>query len=313
MGTTLRGRRAFLAGVGACVVSLAGCMNTDRRDDEPVQPGPSEGGAAVDGAFHESLVVFRNDDPAPWSDLDVLRGVDDVFAELDVPLTHGIITRDPKADDELGRDHPVCRYLVDLADERGDQVGFAVHGRTHEKKTEFHGGSEFGGLAVDEQRRRIQAAAADLVGCLDADSSVFVPPFNTYDEQTVDALQDAGFSLVSGGAYFQEDYFGEGGFWRDDGLVHLPANLSMEDWESKAVRDVAELRSDFDENRRSTALNVVMLHYYFYDDADSRRTLAELVEYAAESDGRCMTLDEFATKATTGDVERVDGGWVVGS
>lgn len=313
MDSTHRSRRAFLAGVGACVASLSGCLDTGRSDAGPVQPGPSGGGAAVDGTFHDSLVLFRNDDPAPWTDLDVLRAVDDVFADRDVPLTHGVVTRDTERGEELGPDHPVCRYLIDLAEERGDEVGFAVHGRTHDEVTDFHWGSEFGGLPGDEQRRRIEAASADLVDCLDASPSVFVPPFNTYDEQTVEVLRDTGFSLVSGGTYFQDEYFGERGFWRDDGLLHLPSNLSMEDWESKRVRDPAELRSDFDENRRTAALNVVMLHYYFYDDANARGTLADLVEYAAQSDGLCMTFDEFAAKATTGDVERVDGGWIVAS
>lgn len=309
MDSAYSGRRAFLAGLGACVASVSGCLDTDRT--QSVRPVASEGDAAIDGTFHDSLVLFRNDDPAPWTDLEVLRSVDDVFADRGVPLTHAVVTRDTDRDEELGPDHPVSQYLADLATERGDQVGFAVHGRTHEAVTDFQQGSEFGGLPAEAQRRRVEAASAHFADCLDAAPSVFVPPFNTYDEQTVEVLRAAGFSVVSGSVYPQEQHFGERGFWRDDGLVHLPATLSMEDWETETVRDPAELRSDFDENRRSTSLNVVMLHYYFYDDADARETLADLVEYAAESDGRCMTLDGFAARATAGDVERVDGGWVV--
>lgn len=288
-------------------------MNTERGADDSEQPGPSRDGAAVDGTFHDSLVLFRNDDPAPWTDLDVLRDVDDVFADRDVPLTHSVVTRDTNRDEELGLDHPVCRHLAALADERGDRVGFAVHGRTHDSETDFHGGSEFGGLSLDEQRRRVEAATEALGACIDATPTVFVPPFNTYDEQTVAVLRDAGFSMVSGSEHFQREYFGERGLWWDDGMLCLPTNLSMEDWETETVRSAAALRSDFDENRRESALNVVMLHYSFYDDADARETLVDLVEYAAASDGRCMTLGEFAAKVTAGDAERVGDGWVVAS
>lgn len=313
MGTKHLGRRTFLAGLGACVASLSGCMDTDRTEPEPVQPGPSAGDAVIDGTFHESLVLFRNDDPGPWTDPDVLRRVDDVFAERDVPLTHGIVARDTDRNEELGPEHPVCRYLTGLADERGEQIGFAVHGYTHDRTTSVRWGSEFAGLSVDRQRRRIETATEIVESCLDAELSVFVPPFNTYDEQTVAVLRDAGFSLVSGGEYFQEAHFGRRGFWRDDGIVHLPTNLSMEDWETETVRDAGALRTEFDRNQAVESINVVMLHYYFYDDAEARETLVDLVEHAIESEGVCMTLDEFGAKATAGDIERLGSGWLVAS
>jgi len=301
------GRRAFLAGVSASLASLSGCLRTAGS----VFDSPPTTGATVDGTFHESLVVFRNDDLAPWTDLDVLRGVDDVFTEQNVPITHGIITRDIKSDEELGADHRLCEYLTDLADKRENQVGYAVHGRTHVEETDFHGGSEFGGLQSDEQRRRIEAATQALENCLGSTPRVFIPPYKTYDEQTVEALQENDFSLVSGGAEFQAAYFDKQGFWRDEGLLHLPMNLPMEDWGTESVRDITALRSEFDENRMETSLNVVALHYYFYDNAEARQTLADIAEYAADSDGVCMTLNEFARKATAGDIERLDDGWMI--
>jgi len=176
MDATRTGRRAFLAGAAACVASLSGCMDADWTGSRSVRRSPDGGGVAVDGTFHDSLVLFRNDDPVPWTGLDVLRSVNDVFAERNVPLTHSIVTRDTTQDEELEPAHPVCQYF---ADERGDRVGFAVHGRTHDEETEFHGDSELGGLPGDEQRRRIEAAVETLDGCLDASPLVFVPPLNS--------------------------------------------------------------------------------------------------------------------------------------
>lgn len=305
-------RRSVLATLCGTAVAGAGCLGS-RDDDQPeVESTPSESEPPdVDGTEYDSIVVFRNDDPAPWTDLETLRAVADVFVRTETPVTHSVVTYDNDTDERLEADHAVAAYLNELRADHGELVDLAVHGYTHSKETEFLGRSEFGGLDEAAQRDRI-TAATDLFDEHDWETDVFVPPYNTYDETTADVLADEGFSLVSGNRHTVEDQFGTEEFQLDGDLAHLPMNLSMEDWDTESVRDTETLKEAVDRNNEASGLNVIMLHYYFYADQQQRETLEELIEYATAGDTKVLTLGAIADKLDTDAIARTDDGWIVG-
>ncbi|WP_253737074.1 DUF2334 domain-containing protein [Halohasta salina] len=306
--TRALGRRRLLATLCGTAVAGAGCLGS--RDDGPVRGSTSSESLAVDGTEYDSIVVFRNDDPAPWTDLETLRAVTDVFVRTETPVTYSVVVSDDNADERLDADHAVAAYLDDLRADHGDLVDLAVHGYTHTKETEFLGRSEFGGLNAAAQRDRI-TAATDLFDDHGWDTDVFVPPYNTYDETTADVLADEGFSLVSGNWYTLEDQFDVEGYQLDGDLTHLPMNLSMEDWDTESVRDIETLKRGIDRNNEASGLNVIMLHYYFYADQQQRETLEELVEYATAGDTKALTLGEVADKLDAGAIAPTEDGWIV--
>jgi len=133
---------------------------------------------------YRSIVIFRNDDIQPNYRADVMRDVDQVFIDEDVPVTQGVIPA--RSDGEL------CQYLQQQQRAHPETFEYALHGYTHERRTEFNGGSEFGGLPPDRQAALIRAGTAAMRDCVDETPMTFVPPFNTYDNATARALADEG-------------------------------------------------------------------------------------------------------------------------
>ena len=78
---------------------------------------------------------------------------------------------------------------------REGQLEVALHGRSHRPGLVRH--SEFVGLPAPEQALRIAEGQRFLERELGAPIRVFVPPWNSYDENTLRALTELGFSAVS--------------------------------------------------------------------------------------------------------------------
>ena len=304
-------RRRVLATVGGGVVPLAGCMDTAETGsvDENTEHTESNG-TTITETEYESLVLFRNDDPAPWTDLEPLRAVNDLFIQHDVPVTQSIVPHDTNENENLDSEHEVCHYLTELDTEHGELFENALHGFHHAHETDFHGGSEFGGLSYEEQRQKITDGYEILHECVDT-AKIFVPPFNTYSTETVEILVEEDFKLVSGSLHFQDEYFGERGFWEDENIIHLPVNLSMEDWDTEEVRDVTTLKEEYDQNKEAFGMNSIMLHYYFYPDEENQQKLDEIIQYATEDDCRFLTLGEFANKVEHDAISRTETGWSI--
>jgi len=301
-------RRALLTALGGGAVSVAGCVDAVGAGRQ--EPHSAEFYSEIDGTVYDSLLLFRNDDPAPWTKLETLQSVTDIFIERDIPMTHSVVPYDSKENERLDSDHGVSQYLNKIRTKHVDLFDIVVHGYSHRRETEFHGGSEFGGLPRETQADMIDTATEILDKEL-VSSNVFAPPYNTYDETTVEVLVEEGFSLVTGSSHFQNEYFGRDGLWNDGGIVHLPANLSMENWETETVRPLEELKRDYDRNKAEYGLNVVMFHYYFYADEDSRQRLEAFVEYATKTDDKLLTLNEFAEKMTNEELAPTEDGWII--
>jgi len=304
-------RRRVLATLGGGAVPLAGCVDSAETDsvDENTETNETDH-TETNETEYESLVLFRNDDPAPWTDLEPLRAVNDLFIKHDVPVTQTIVPHDKNENESLDTEHEVCHYLNELDAEHGELFENSLHGFHHGQETDFHGGSEFGDLPYEEQKQKITDGYEILDECIEM-SKTFAPPFNTYDQETVEILIEEEFKLVSGSVEFQDEYFGERGFWEDENIIHLPVNLSMEDWGAEEVRDVATLKEEYDQNKHELGMNSIMLHYYFYADEENQQKLDEIIQYATEDDSRFLTLGEFANKVEHDAISRTETGWAI--
>ena len=313
-------RRRILAALGGGTVPLAGCMDsadTDSVDENTTDTAANEtdnieanetDNTEADETVYESLVFFRSDDIAPWTDLEPLRAVNELFISHDVPVTQAIVPYDKHENERLDTDHDVCQYLNELHAEHGELFENSLHGFDHGRETDFYGVSEFGGLPYEEQKQRLTDGYEILDECVEL-SKTFAPPFNTYDQKTVEALVEEEFKLVSGGLEFQDKYFEERGFWEDENIVHLPVTLPMEDHDTEAVRDVTTLKEEYDQYKEAFGMNNIMLHYDFYEDETDQQKLDEIIEYAVEDDSKFLTLGEFATKVETDAISRTANGW----
>lgn len=260
---------------------------------------------------YQSIVIFRNDDIQPYYRTEEMEAVDQTFIDNEVPVTQGVIPA--TGDEELNPDGELCQYLRTQAEEHPGTFEFAVHGYTHEQRTEFHGGSELGGLPPNEQQELIQDGTTALSSCINETPTTYVPPFNTYDNATAAALADEEYTVVSGGAWFTEQYYNEIGPFEDDGLLHLPTSQAfVKNWTTNEFHEQAHLETQFDEAYQDGDVYVQMLHYQMFTDQSKLDQLQGLIAHMqSKDDVRFMTVGEFADKHRAGELNQTEDGWQV--
>ncbi len=77
-------------------------------------------------------------------------------------------------------------------------VEVAVHGFNH-KNNAVEWPSEFTGLPENTQNLLLSAAKTSLEVAIGLRINSFIPPFNTYDSQTLKSLESSGYKLISAG------------------------------------------------------------------------------------------------------------------
>ena len=143
-------------------------------------------------------ICFRFDDASAKSDHRLEHKIFDIFARLDVPLCVAVI---PFA----GASKPVplspqnAPHLFDAAS--AGAIEIALHGHSHRHRGNDARGrrTEFSGLHPAEQTRLIREGMHHLASAFNQRIQGFVPPWNTYDAWTTQALTDAGFEFLSAG------------------------------------------------------------------------------------------------------------------
>ncbi len=274
-------------------------QSPDHSDDTMSTPEPEE---------FSTIVIFRNDDPMPGYEEEALHAVDELFVETGIPVTHGIV---PNGTESLDPDSSFCEYFRAQSADHPDLFEFSLHGYTHDMETDFYGGSEFGDQSIADQRDRIERGATLLEACVGEEPTTFIPPFDTYDETTVDALSAANISVISGGTWFTQQHFGEDEvFWTEE-IMHVPQTTGfVSNWSSIEFYDLVEMKATFDEVHETGELYVQMMHYQYFTTDERLEFLQSFIEHIQQHDDvRFMTLGEFHSKLDSGQLERIDDGW----
>lgn len=287
-------------------------------DGRHATDGGGRAGAAAASASNESaerhsyraVAVFRVDDLGLDADLETVRAVGRVFAGEGVPVTLAVV---PAAGgDPLDPDGRLCAHLAGLADGPAGQFEVAQHGYSHGGTRTIAGETtEFGGLAVEHQRRRIAAGRRVLADCVGRPPRTFVPPYDTYDEATTRALAAEGFTVVSGGEWFTREQFGREGPFRSHGVLHLPRTESMiRNFSTGRFHDRRYLERAFHRAYENGSVYVQVLHVQPFDDERRLERLRAFLSYVEAHDVALMTLGEFREARREGRLARTSGGWV---
>ena len=124
-----------------------------------------------------------------------------------------------------------------------------MHGYSHQTNSADHL-SEFANLAYREQVRRLEAGREYLQHLTGAPVRTFLPPWNTYDQHTLSALEETGFTILSANK--------KGLAVKGSALHYLPVSCAL-----------TELKDAVQAARRSSddqPLLVVLLHDYDFLD-----------------------------------------------
>lgn len=199
-------------------------------------------------------IVFRFDDPSELSSTDIELQVITAFKKHNVPVTFGVIpfkcagsTRDTSPQKLIPLSLQKALFLKKYVDE--GIVYLAMHGYSHQM-IESEIWTEFSGLDYKSQFEKLEKGKNYLEKIIGKDIHTFIPPYNTYDSNTIKALEALDFSILSAGIRI--------GSADSEKLNFIPMTIRLHQ-----IKDaVRKARVSSDRN----PLIVIMFHEYDFKD-----------------------------------------------
>lgn len=233
-------------------------------------------------------LAFRFDDPSASSNQEVEARILASLARYGLCATFAVIPFSGAGGAPLPLARERARPLREAV--RQGVLDVALHGHSHiDANTDDDGHpSEFVGVPAVRQRELIAAGKALLEAVFERPITGFVPPWNSYDAGTLDALEQTGFSHLSSNTRYAP--------MRATPLRVLPLTCHLHRLEAA----IAEARRFA---RLQPVIVVVMHHYDFPGGAtpvfaDYAAFDALLARLAAEADIQVKTLGELAAELT---------------
>jgi len=204
-------------------------------------------------------VVFRFDDYSSRSSTDMELRIIDAFRNNKSSITFGVIPfissgdlRNPCPQDVFPLTSMKANILKTAF--KDGTLEIALHGYSHHTIDAKHM-TEFSGLDYSRQVERIAKGKQLLEEMICSPITTFVPPWNTYDLNTLRALEKLRFSTLSAS---------RGGPVRENSLLNfLPATCILP--QLRAAVKAARLSSDIQ------PVIIVLFHEYDFREIDARR------------------------------------------
>ena len=259
----------------------------------------------------QSIVIFRNDDIQPCFAFDRFVKVNDIFLEEGIPVTLSVIPF--ISNHTLDEDPTLVDYLKDLKGTHPNLFEIALHGYDHQMLSDFYGGSEFGGVEYPNQYGRIILGKKSLKTTLNVDPVTFIPPFGTYDNNTVLALKELGFRAVSGGARFTKVYYNKTNPFVTQEILHVPeSHVFIKNWQNHTFYTLDFLKTRFDEYYERGSIYVQTIHYFTFTSQEKLDQLKDFIDFVKNHDRlKFMTLRGFTQAYLDGKIEKTAEGWRV--
>ena len=227
-------------------------------------------------------VVLRYDDPTLQPD-SITYDMLNFLAERNIPITLAVIPCDKNEEYILPTDSAWLNLL------KADNVEIALHGLTHQDL----GKGEFGGLTFEESYRRLSKGKNFLEAQL-RPITTFIPPFNAYNENTLNAMDSLGLTAISADLFISRATSNKNIQYYPETLGHSMKN---------GVFEAAKKALSTNLNR--DALCVIMLHHYDINTPESFNKLKELVNYLLNNkDIKLLKFNELPSLNEFGSLER---------
>lgn len=164
--------------------------------------------------------LIRLDDITPDMDWDKFRIVKGILNKYHICPIIGVVPESQDAN--LHKQENVPDFWSEICSLQDNGWKIAQHGTYHVYVTDNRGNlginsfSEFAGLSYEEQLKKVQTGK-DILKSNGIETDMFMAPGHTYDDNTLRALQDCGFCMITDGLYWRP--------YQKDKLVFLPCRL----------------------------------------------------------------------------------------
>lgn len=211
-------------------------------------------------------IVFRFDDFSAKSNTEIELKIINAFKKNKWQFTVSPI---PFVND--GNQHDFSKQnTIPLPQSKGDIlkdainekiIDIALHGYSHQVAIEQN--NEFAGLSYQAQVEKLKKGKKLLENLTNIKIKTFVPPWNSYDLNTLKALEDLHFLTISA----DRERVGN----KNSNLIFLPYTCQL----PELLEAIKESRKDYD----SKPSIVVMFHEYDFKEIDKRRGVVTFQEF----------------------------------
>jgi hypothetical protein len=280
------------------------------------------------------IVTFREDGVQPFLQLQSLKRVNQLLETYNMSVSLGIM---PNFSGEypIDRDADLLAYLHEILLKSAifEAAMYGVTGRYCCIGPLGH--SEFAGLPLDRQEELVHQGLAILHSAFPGiPITTFIPPFHTYDENTLIAIRNQSLSVISSDDYVEGMLYGKpppppssvplGETYPQespdlptsqpfvlDGTVHMPANMELYNWTAGTFVPLEQLERRFELfYARPGSTFIILLHHYMFRSEESFQELRGLVDFINGHQGvKFMTLAQSARLLATGALQRTQNGW----
>ncbi|MGH8670671.1 MAG: DUF2334 domain-containing protein, partial [Burkholderiales bacterium] len=243
--------------------------------------------------LHQICVNFRVDDYSSTSDYESDRRIVELFKKRHTPVTMAVVPFSQGIPLQGERATALREWA------RESQVEVAQHGYSHASRSEVSAATEFVGLGLDRQFFLIEKGKAHLETVIGRPVTLFVPPWNSYDENTLNVLERLDFEVISASL--------DGVGRADTKLRFIPFTALLNEYPAavSAARKLAD--------RGIESAVIVLYHGYELTDGSlvrggmyggpssfSYAQLKELLDWTLrESDLKVCTIKEIAERIST--------------
>ncbi len=235
--------------------------------------------------------ILRYDDYSVDSNTELEVKLLDALQKYNIPATFAVIPYIYEEASPGSPPQPLSQAKADMLKVamKADILEVAQHGYTHQPNSPQGNATEFAGLDYASQRQKIAEGKTFLEGILNTKIATFVPPYNSYDLNTLQALEDLGFNTISAST--------NGIAQKASRLTFLPKTCGILDIQ-KAVIDA---RQD------NQPIIIVLFHPTDFREVDTKNGVITFDEFDAvlkwvvsQKDVRVSTISQAAQ--TLGDL-----------
>lgn len=204
-------------------------------------------------------IAFRFDDPSETSNQVVERGIVDVLSAHGACATFACIPFRLVDGERISLSRARAAPLIRAAQDGIIEV--ALHGHSHVRHTLPSAlPSEFATRSVQEQEALIVEGSAHFAEIFGKRPLGFVPPWNTFDDASLTALESAGFEYISAGA--------EHASRKRTALkqLHRTSHLSQID----------AVVSECERFRQRQYTSILVMHHYDFFESGSKQAVIDL-------------------------------------
>jgi Uncharacterized protein conserved in bacteria (DUF2334) len=295
-----------LVNVSATAQTNSGPLSDSSTMNAASVKAPVIATALTSTGIAKKYVVFRDDDIG-FGAVDVLKALNQVHIDENVPLTLAIIPH-PNVNgtgNELLWNTPVNNYLKSIV--TNPLFEFAQHGYTHQNNnlmSDSSNSSEFAGEPLEVQYNAIRQGRDDMRDAFGVTPTTFVPPWDHGDLTTLVALRTLGFTeYCTGGTEFPKLKERVEGIQVERAAVDLDISGNY-DALNKSVEDAKKTTDQFMNDPNN---NTLIVAYHWWDfrapdgsvDVRKVQLFRDYIDYVKnKGDVQFARLDRSATMGT---------------